>query len=75
MKAIRLHAPGGPETLVYEDAPDPLPQAGEVLVRAHANAITPTEFAWQTTFQTRNCEPRPFPIILGHEFSGIIAAW
>ncbi len=74
MKAIRLHARGGPETLVYEDAPDPHPQAGEVLVRVHAAAITPTEFAWQTTFQTRNGEPRPFPIILGHEFSGIIAA-
>jgi NADPH:quinone reductase-like Zn-dependent oxidoreductase len=74
MKAIRLHASGGPETLVYEDVPDPHPQAGEVLVRVHATAITPTEFAWQTTFQTRNGEPRPFPIILGHEFSGIIAA-
>jgi NADPH:quinone reductase-like Zn-dependent oxidoreductase len=74
MKAIRLHAPGGPETLVYEDAPDPHPQAGEVLVRVHATAITPTEFAWQPTFQTLNGEPRPFPIILGHEFSGIIAA-
>jgi NADPH:quinone reductase-like Zn-dependent oxidoreductase len=74
MKAIRLHAPGGPETFVYEDAPDPHPQAGEVLVRLHATAITPTEFAWQTTFQTRTGEPRPFPIIPGHEFSGIIAA-
>ncbi len=74
MKAIRLHAPGGPETLVYEDAPDPHPQAGEVLVRVHATAITPTEFAWKPTFQTRNGKSRPFPIILGHEFSGIIAA-
>ncbi len=44
------------------------------MVRVHATAITPTEFAWQTTFQTRNGERRPFPIILGHEFSGIIAA-
>ncbi len=74
MKAICLHAPGGPETLVYEDAPDPQPQAGEVLVRVHATAITPTEFAWQPTYQTRKGEPRPSPIILGHEFSGIIAA-
>jgi NADPH:quinone reductase-like Zn-dependent oxidoreductase len=74
MKAARLHAPGGPETLVYEDAPVPHPQAGEVLVRVHATGITPTEFAWQTIFQTRNGEPRPFPTILGHEFSGIIAA-
>jgi NADPH:quinone reductase-like Zn-dependent oxidoreductase len=74
MKAIRLPAPGGPETLVYEDVPDPHPQAGEVLVRVHATAITHTEFAWQPTFQTRKGEPRPYPIILGHEFSGIIAA-
>jgi NADPH:quinone reductase-like Zn-dependent oxidoreductase len=43
MKAIRLHIRGGPEALVYEEAPQPYPQTGEVLVRVHAAAITPTE--------------------------------
>jgi NADPH:quinone reductase-like Zn-dependent oxidoreductase len=73
MKAMRLHIRGGPEALVYEEAPQPHPQAGEVLVRVHAAAITPTELLWVPTWKTRTGEDRPFPIILGHEFSGVIA--
>jgi hypothetical protein len=74
MKAIRLHVRGGPEAFVYEEAPQPHPQAGEVLVRVHAAAVTPTELLWGPTWKTRTGEDRPFPIILGHEFSGVIAA-
>jgi NADPH:quinone reductase-like Zn-dependent oxidoreductase len=74
MKAIRLHTRGGPEALIYEEAPQPHPQAGEVLVRVHAAAVTPTELMWAPTWKTRTGEDRPFPIILGHEFSGVIAA-
>ena len=43
MKAIRLHARGGPDRLVYEDAPLPDPAEGESLVRVYAAGITPTE--------------------------------
>ena len=74
MKAIRLHTRGGPEALVYDEAPQPHPQAGEVLVRVHAAAVTPTELLWEPTWKTRTGADRPFPIILGHEFSGVIAA-
>jgi len=49
MKAIRLRTRGGPEALVYEEAPQPHPQAGEVLVRVHAAAVTPTELLWVPT--------------------------
>jgi NADPH:quinone reductase-like Zn-dependent oxidoreductase len=73
MKAIRHHTRGGPEALVYEEAPQPHPHGGEVLVRVHAAAITPTELLWVPTWKTRTGEDRPFPIILGHEFSGVIA--
>ena len=38
MKAIRLHARGGPESLRFEDAPAPRPGPGEVLVRVRAAA-------------------------------------
>ena len=34
MKAIRMHGRGGPEHLVYEDAPQPRPGPGEVLVNS-----------------------------------------
>ena len=46
MKAIRLHAPGGPEQLVLEEIETPRPAAGEALVRVHAAAITRDELEW-----------------------------
>jgi NADPH:quinone reductase-like Zn-dependent oxidoreductase len=72
MIAIRLHQVGGSETLLYEDAPKPSPKDNQVLVRVYATAITPTEFAWYPTFHTPDGATRPFPIILGHEFSGVV---
>ena len=74
MKAIRLHARGGPETLRFEDAPAPRPGPGEVLVRVRAAAVTPTELLWAPTWATRDGGPRPLPVIPGHEFSGEVAA-
>ena len=47
MITMRLPARGGPETLINEDAPEPQPREGEVPVRIHATAITPTKFAWE----------------------------
>jgi NADPH:quinone reductase-like Zn-dependent oxidoreductase len=73
MKAIRLHARGGPEAFAYEDAPQPRPAHGEVLVRVCAAAVTPTELVSPPTWVTSTGEPR-FPVILGHESSGVIAA-
>jgi NADPH:quinone reductase-like Zn-dependent oxidoreductase len=35
--------------------------------------VTPTEFQWAPTWTTRSGEARPFPLILGHEFSGVVA--
>ena len=39
MKAIQVPSPGGPEALVYGEAPDPVPAAGEVVVRVRATAV------------------------------------
>lgn len=74
MRAIRLHQVGGSESLRYEDAPKPSPKDNQVLVRVCAAAITPTEFDWYPTFHTPEGGNRPFPIILGHEFSGVVEA-
>src|SRR5215831_3020746 len=74
MKAICLHARGGPEALAYEEVPQPHPGEGEVLVRVHAAGVIHTELFWVPTWTTRAGEPRPLPVIPGHEFSGEIAA-
>jgi len=39
MKAIRIHENGGPETLRFEDTPDPVPGAGQALVRIEAIGV------------------------------------
>ncbi len=74
MKAACLNAHEGPERLVYQEVPCPQPGKGEVLVQVHATAITPTEINWSPTWKTATGADRPFPIILGHEFSGIVTA-
>lgn len=51
MKAIRLHAFVGPATLIYADAPKLQLKEGEVLIRVHATAITPAQFAWDPTWR------------------------
>ena len=42
MKAIRVHAFGGPEVLRYEDVADPSPKPGEVVVKIEAAGLNPT---------------------------------
>jgi len=39
MKAARIHNFGGPEVIVIEDVPVPVPASGEVLVRVAAAGI------------------------------------
>src|SRR5215467_13041160 len=71
MKAIRLHRQGGPEQLVYEDAPKPEAGAGDALVRVCATGITPAELIWAETY--RNCDgSERLPAIPGHEVSGVV---
>ena len=74
MKAACLNAHEGLEHLVYQEVPRPQPGTGEVLVQVHATAITPTEVSWSPTWKTATGTDRPFPIILGHEFTGIVIA-
>jgi NADPH:quinone reductase-like Zn-dependent oxidoreductase len=69
MKAIRLHVRGGPEQLVYEDAPLPIAGRDDALVRVNACAITPTELTWPDTYQTPDGADR-LPSIPGHELCG-----
>jgi NADPH:quinone reductase-like Zn-dependent oxidoreductase len=72
MKAAYLTKHAGPEELVLGELPQPCPGRDEVLVRVRATAVTPTEFNWFPTFKTRSGEPRPFPIVLSHEFAGVV---
>ena len=71
MMALRAHARGGPEQLVYEQAPTPVPGPGEALVEVHAGAITFAELTWDQTWTTGDGRDRT-PTIPSHEVSGTV---
>src|SRR5215469_4784340 len=73
MMALRAHARGGPEQLVYESAPVPVPGRGEALVSVHAAAITFAELSWDLSWTTKEGKDRT-PVIPSHEVSGTVAA-
>jgi NADPH:quinone reductase-like Zn-dependent oxidoreductase len=66
MKAIRIHEDGGPEVLRYEDAPDPEPKPGEVLVQLRAASLNRLDL-WVRA----GLPSVPKPRILGADGAGI----
>lgn len=70
MKAIRVHQPGGPEALRYEDVAEPAPQAGEVLVRLEAAGVNFID----VYFRSGQYKPATLPFTLGQEGAGLIEA-
>ena len=73
MKALRIHQPGGTDGLVYEDAPDPEPVTGDVLVEVRGAGFTPHELDWSATWIDRAGRDRT-PSIPAHEVSGVVVA-
>ena len=68
-KAIRIHTPGGPEVLRWEDVPTPEPGPGEALVRHAAVGLNFIDVYFRTgLYKTA------LPAILGMEASGTVAA-
>ncbi|MEG3178784.1 NADP-dependent oxidoreductase [Sphingomonas sp. RB3P16] len=77
MMAVRLHAFGGPEVLVYEDAPRPEAMPGEVLVRMGAAGLNPPDWYLRDGYRALPPEWQPdasFPLILGTDVSGVVEA-
>src|SRR6266480_3887778 len=71
MKAIRIHGRGGPDHLVYEDAPQPQPGPGEVLVRVYATGVIANELKWEATYETPAGNKLILPIP-GRDLSGVV---
>jgi NADPH:quinone reductase-like Zn-dependent oxidoreductase len=71
MKAVRMHEYGGPEVLVYEDAPRPVAGKGEVLVRVQAAGVNPVDWKIRQGY-ARDRMRHKLPLILGWDVSGVI---
>ena len=73
MKAVLLHGYGDVSQLSYEDAPMPVPAAGEVLVKTIAVSINPIDWKLRRG-DLKEMMPLEFPAILGRDLSGEVAA-
>jgi NADPH2:quinone reductase len=69
VKAIRVHAFGGPEVLQYEDVPDPTPKPGEAAVTIDAAGVN-----FIDTYQRIGAYKIPLPSVLGQEGAGTVTA-
>ncbi len=71
MKAIRVHAFGGVDAMVYEDVPRPSPEPGQLVVRVAAAGVGP----WDAWIREGNSVlPQPLPLTPGADLCGIIEA-
>jgi NADPH:quinone reductase-like Zn-dependent oxidoreductase len=69
MRAVRIHEDGGPEVLVLEEAPNPVPGPGEVLVRLRASALNHLD-----VWIRKGLPSVPKPRILGADGAGVVEA-
>jgi NADPH2:quinone reductase len=69
-KAIRIHATGGPEVLLWEEVPKPEPGPGELLVRHEAIGLNYID----VYFRTGLYKLPGFPAIIGQEGAGTVEA-
>jgi NADPH:quinone reductase-like Zn-dependent oxidoreductase len=69
VRAVRIHEDGGPEVLVLEEVPDPVPGPGEVLVRLRASALNHLD-----VWIRKGLPSVPKPRILGADGAGVVEA-
>jgi NADPH2:quinone reductase len=69
MKAVRIHTPGGPEVLRYEDVPEPTPKAGEALIKIDAAGLNYIDVYYRTGLYKAE-----LPITIGMEGGGTVTA-
>jgi len=69
-KAIRIHATGGPEVLVWEDVPTPEPEPNEALIKHHAVGLNYID----VYFRNGLYKASGLPLIIGQEGAGTVTA-
>jgi NADPH2:quinone reductase len=67
VKAVRVHQPGGPEALRYEDVDDPIPKPGEALVRIEAAGLN-----YIDVYFRQGLYKAPLPFTVGLEAAGTV---
>jgi NADPH:quinone reductase-like Zn-dependent oxidoreductase len=73
MKAVRIHQYGNVDTLRYEDAPEPLVRADDVLIKVVGTSVNPIDWKIREG-HLQSMIPFRMPIILGWDVSGVVTA-
>jgi NADPH:quinone reductase-like Zn-dependent oxidoreductase len=73
MKAVRIHAYGGPEALVYADAPRPTVADDQVLIKVYATSVNPVDRFTRAGY-LQGMVDFPLPLTLGLDLSGVVEA-
>jgi len=71
MKAVAIHAFGGPEVLALTDLPRPKTERGEVLVRTLAAGVNPVDWKVREGLMSPRV-PHGFPLIPGWDVAGVV---
>lgn len=71
MKAIALKQYGDPSVLHLAELPDPVVEAGELLVRVHASGVNPIDIGIRQG-RVLPDEPSQFPMVLGWDGAGVV---
>ena len=71
MKAIRIHAYGGPEVLVYEDAPRPGIADDQVLVKVYAASLNPFDRTIRAGY-LQGMLDFALPLVPGLDLAGVV---
>ena len=71
MKAMRIHAYGGPELLHYEDAPQPRIKPDDLLIRVRAAAVNPVDWKIREGY-LQGFLNHQLPLILGWDVAGTV---
>jgi NADPH:quinone reductase len=69
MKAVRVHVPGGPETLRYDDVAEPTPKPGQAVVKVEAAGLNYIDVYYRSGLYKAD-----LPMTLGMEAAGTVAA-
>jgi len=69
MKAIRIHAPGGPDAMRLDEVPQPAPKSGEALVKVDAAGLNYIDVYFRSGQYKAE-----YPLTLGLEAGGTVTA-
>jgi NADPH:quinone reductase-like Zn-dependent oxidoreductase len=67
MRAVRLHAFGGPDVLKIEETSRPEPKSGEVLIRVHGAGVNPVDWKIREGYTNHK-----LPLVPGWDVAGVI---